>query len=354
MNLQHTNCLDCSAEVTEIKTATQHKRAWLGEDINTDDWLFRVDEPALEEIHSLASNIKDKQNHQSSAPFPEEIITSAELNADQHIPHCRDLFARVKHTIDHGVGFAVIDRLPVDDYPTNVIAEVFWLLGQLIGQPVAQKNNGQMIYDVRDTGQPFGYGVRGSTTSVELNFHTDNAFGKALPEYVGLFCRHPAKTGGISRFCSLYALHDRIEQVQPDALKRLYQPMLYDRQNEHDAGAPPVTLAPYFSWSTDSAGKSRLRTRANTSLVRKGYEVADVTMDKELQDALEVVDQISKEPQFWYEAALEKGQVQYLNNRETGHYRSEFIDHEDATKKRHLFRLWHRNEGHPSYHGNAH
>jgi len=89
----------------------------------------------------------------------------------------------------------------------------------------------------------------------------------------------------------------------------------------------------------------------HTSLVRKGYEVAGISIDEELTIALNTLDQVSAEPQFWYEAALEKGQIQYLNNSEVGHYRSEFIDFEEAHKKRHLYRLWHRETGSVNYHG---
>ena len=85
-----------------------------------------------------------------------------------------------------------------------------------------------------------------SHTSVELNFHTDNAFARMVPDYVGLFCRHPAKSGGVSRFCSLYSVHQRMLEQYPDELARLYQPVLFDRQKEHREGAAPVCLAPYL------------------------------------------------------------------------------------------------------------
>ena len=78
--------------------------------------------------------------------------------------------------------------------------DIYWVLGQLMGQNVAQKWNGTMIYDVTDTGKKFSYGVRGSATKVELMFHTDNAFGINVPDYVGLLCKHPAKSRGLSRF----------------------------------------------------------------------------------------------------------------------------------------------------------
>lgn len=352
MNTQP-NYLDCSHEanspVNPIANQPQNKQIWLASDLVTDDWKVKISDEALAEVHQLAKLI-ESQSLNKTHPGDSSLPT---LPPETDIPHCRKLFARIKDIIDNGVGFAVADKLPTDDYSSDTMSKVFWLLGQLIDQPVSQKHSGQMIYDVRNTGATFGYGVRGSVTNVELNFHTDNAFGRATPDYVGLYCRHPAKEGGISRFCSLYALHDQIAQTNPQALKRLYQPMYYDRQKEHTDNAPPVTWAPYFSWRTDKNGKQRLRTRANASLVRKGYEVAGVKMEAQLQDALDTVDEISRQPQFWFEAALEKGQVQYLNNQETGHYRSEFTDFDDPTKKRHLYRLWHRNEGHWSYDGQS-
>ena len=84
--------------------------------------------------------------------------------------------------------------------------------------------DGTMIYDVTDTGKKYGYGVRGSATNVELVFHTDNAFGISVPDYVGLMCKYPAKQGGLSRFCSLYTVHWRMENKYPNELRRLYQP----------------------------------------------------------------------------------------------------------------------------------
>ncbi len=346
MNSANTHYLDCTHEVTAKPAQLPTDRQWLGAELSTKDWLHPIDSDAMAEIHTLATSVSgiEHDNHDSLD----------QLHPDNYqLTHCRLLFERIKNTIDHGVGFAVADRLPVDDYPTEIMASVFYILGQLVGQTVAQKHSGLMIYNVRDSGTAFGYGVRGSVTNVELNFHTDNAFGQSTPDYVGLFCRHPARQGGVSRFCSLYALHHHIEMASPEALARLYQPMLFDRQKEHAEGDPPVTLAPYFSWYTGRDNHARMRARANTSLVRKGYEVAGVAMDAELAHALDVIDQISRQNIFWYEAALEKGQIQYLNNRETGHYRSEFTDFDDEHKKRHLYRLWNRNEGHRSYHGEA-
>ena len=42
-----------------------------------------------------------------------------------------------------------------------------------LGQVVAQKVNGARFYDVKDTGQALGYGVRRSVTNLGQPFHTD-------------------------------------------------------------------------------------------------------------------------------------------------------------------------------------
>lgn len=327
--------IDCTNEVSSLRESPAGRRAWLASEINASDWLIPVTTDVGQEIASMA-----------------EFITANPLQnlqrrvSDFSLPHCVSAMAKLKTAVDDDVGFAVLDRLPMDDYPLDTLVEVYWLLGQLMGRPVAQKWNGEMIYNVRDTGKAYEYGVRGSHTSVELVFHTDNAFARMVPDYVGLLCRYPAVEGGVSRFCSLYTVHQRMLERYPDELARLYEPMYFDRQKEHARGAPPVCLAPYFSWTGD-----RLNARANSSLVRKGYDVIGEIMDAPLAKALDAIDEVCSSEDIWYEAPIERGQIQYLNNHEVGHYRSEFRDHDDPEKKRHLFRLWHRERGSACYDG---
>ena len=327
--------LDCSDEICEIREPVGDRLLWLAGDINSGDYLVTLNDAAISEIERLAQFFTDN-------PLP---LLQRKLE-DLNLPACRELIGQMKSNLDDGVGFAVLDRLPVDDYPIETLLEVYWILGQCIGRPVAQKWNGEMIYNVSDTGADYAYGTRGSYTSVELNFHTDNAFARMVPDYVGLFCRHPAKSGGVSRFCSLYSVHQRMLEQYPDELARLYQPVLFDRQKEHREGAAPVCLAPYFSWRN-----GRMFARANASLIRKGYEVAGEPMDKTLVRALDAIDEVCASKDLWFEAPLERGQIQYLNNHEVGHYRSAFEDFAEPERKRHLYRLWHREAGSTSYDG---
>ena len=327
--------LDCSNEVTPVRQPGSDRLCWLAPEIGADDYLIEIPAAARAEIAALARYVEDN-------PLP---VLYRRLE-DFALPACRAMMAGLKRILDDGVGFAVLDRLPMDDFDIDTLVQVYWLLGQSIGRPVAQKWDGQMIYHVTDTGAAYEYGTRGSYTSVELVFHTDNAFARMVPDYVGLLCHNPAKQGGVSRFCSLYSVHQRMLELYPEQLVRLYQPMLFDRQKEHREGDAPVCYAPYFSWRNN-----RLFARANSSLVRKGYQVAGESMDDALAAALDAIDEVCAAEDLWYEAPLERGQIQYLNNHEVGHYRSAFEDYDDPERKRHLYRLWHREAGSTAYDG---
>jgi len=220
----------------------------------------------------------------------------------------------------------------------------YWVLGQLVGRTVAQKWDGTMLYDVANTGAAFGYGVRASWTDVELVFHTDNCFSAAMPEIVSLLCFNPAASGGISRFCSIHTVHERLQARHPALLQRLYRPFYYDRQAEHAADAPKVTYAPALAWQD-----GRLIGRLNNHPIRKGHVLAGEPLDAEGADALAALEEVMADEDLWIEFRIERGQLQLLNNLEFVHYRSAFTD--DGQHKRHLARLWIRDKGRRSFDG---
>ena len=66
---------------------------------------------------------------------------------------------------------------------------------------------------------------------------------------------------------------------------------------------------------------------------------------------LAAVQAVFDQPELHVELSFEAGQIQYVNNRATGHARTEFVDHPEPEKKRHLVRLWLRDEGKRGYRG---
>jgi len=311
------------------------ERAWLGADIKPQDCKIALMPAELDELRSVAERMQRN-------PLPTLIRKTSQFKMSL-LPA---FTSRVKERLDSQYGVAVIDALPLDEMDEDTAVALYWILGQFIGRQVAQKWDGTMLYGVRDSGQKYEYGTRGSYTNVELMFHTDNAFGISLPDYVGLLCLHPALTGGVSRFCSLYSIHNKLLKEYPKALRRLYQPMLWDRQAEHEPGGPKVTRAPVFAFD----GR-QLTGRINVSLIRKGYEVANTELDAETSDALGALQAVGDERSLWFELAVERGHIQLLSNTSIVHYRSEFTDDPDPMLKRHLIRTWYRDRGLPTYNG---
>ena len=83
------------------------------------------------------------------------------LRADDFdLPECQDLMAAARRCLDDGPGFVLIDRLPLERWSRDDAKAVYWLLCSMVERPVAQKWDGTMIYDVRDTGKKPGNGVR--------------------------------------------------------------------------------------------------------------------------------------------------------------------------------------------------
>jgi Taurine catabolism dioxygenase TauD, TfdA family len=255
--------------------------------------------------------------------------------------------AAVQQQVTVGAGMALVEGSPIERLSAAEATAVFWLLGRLLSRPVATKWDGTFLYDVTDTGRRFGYGVRGSATNVELSFHTDNAFGVALPDVVGLLCIQPALEGGVNRCCSLYTVHNELLRRQPQLLLRLYQPCYYDRQAEHAPEAPKLLWAPVFRWDGE-----RLSARLTPNLIRRGYELAGEPMDEALIAALAALEDVLAQEALRIEFTLRRGDIQYLNNHWCAHFRSAFTDSEDPALKRHLVRVWYRDWGGPGYDGN--
>jgi hypothetical protein len=85
--------------------------------------------------------------------------------------------------------------------------------------------------------------------------------------------------------------------------------------------------------------------------IRGGYALRGGTMDNETTAAIEAIKDVFADSSLQFQFRLEAGQIQYVANREIGHSRTEFRDHDDAERRRLLIRLWLRNEGAQGYIG---
>jgi len=324
------------ANVKILDRTVDGKKAWVRADLNEEDWLFRLTPECLAEVRAAAAQLR-------ANPRTVEQIDPSTFD----MPACRKLMDSVRTVLDDGVRFAIVDRLPLDEIGDEAGRSVYWILSSMLARPVEQKLTGTMIYDVRDTGKKAaaGSGVRPDQTNMEQYFHNDNSYNTTPPEYVGLLCERPARSGGISHVISFYTVNNELLRTHPEVLPRLYQPFWFDRQKEYLPEEPQVICEPMFSYD------GRLRARLGLFQIQSGYTLQNQPMDEEARAAFAALKEVFAKSELTFDFTLERGQLQYANNRELCHRRTGFEDYEDPAQRRNIVRVWLRNAGERRYQG---
>jgi alpha-ketoglutarate-dependent taurine dioxygenase len=312
-------------------------RAWRREEIGPRDWIVPLSAGCLAELDGVVARLRRD-------PLPTLLLRPDECS----LSACAEAMRRVREKLRSGIGLAVLDRVPVERYSLDENRALMWLFGSLLGRVVPTKWDGTMLYDVKDTGRALAYGVRVSLTNLELRFHTDAAWTDWPPEQVGLYCINPAQSGGVSRFVSLCTVHNELRRRHPDLLPRLYRPYPWDRQAEHAPDEARTARRPIFRLDG-----SHWMACYNERLIHNGAELAGESLDAEGAEALAAMDVVVNAPELCVELLVERGQVQFISNRQFAHSRTEFVDAPEPTLKRHLIRLWTRDEGRRAFHASS-
>jgi hypothetical protein len=317
-------------------TLIEGPSAWVGNNVHPEDYRVELSATCHDEIRRAIDELR-------TYPLPTIVLRPE----DFAMPACREQMAQVRHILQRGVRFAIVDRLPVGEMEAGEATAIYWLLSSMVSRPVAQKLDGTLIYDVLDTGQEAlpGSGVRPDKTNIEIRFHNDNAYNNTPPDYVGLLCLRQAMSGGHSRVISFHATHNALLARHPNELPRLYQPFWFDRQREFHAGESSVFAAPVF----ENSGE--LKARFSVHQINSGYALRGELIDNQGAAAIAAMFDIVEEDGLSIDFDLEPGQIQFVDNRALGHSRTEYLDYPEPECKRHLIRLWMRDHGRRAYPG---
>jgi alpha-ketoglutarate-dependent taurine dioxygenase len=310
--------------------------AWRRTDLRSEDYRVDLSAACLDEIHCLAHAFR-------AGPLPTVVCRPDEFD----LPHCRRAMAKVREILRSGVRFAIVDRLPLAELGDEAATAVYWLLASMVARPVAQSLDGRLVYDVRDTGRQAlpGSGVRPDQTNIDLKFHTDNSYNTTPPECVVLLCLRTAKSGGHSRVASFHTLYNALSARHAEALPRLHRPFWFDRQREFHDGEPEVFAAPVLTAADE------LHARFSAHQIRGGYALKNEPIDNEGAAALAALLDLFDDDSLSADFDLEPGQMQFVDNRVLGHARTQFEDDPEPDRRRHLVRLWLRDQGSRAYPG---
>ena len=238
--------------------------AWTNDALPTDAGVVPVTAACRDEILAMAEILRDN-------PLPMLVLRPDDFD----MPACRAMMVGAREILRDGVGFVLIDRLPVEALEPDAVVALYWLLGNMIEPAAAQKWDGTMKYDVRDTGKKNlpGSGIRSSITNAGQDYHNDNAFNTP-PDYVSLLCLKTAMSGGVSGIVSFQTAHNKLLRRNPDLLARLYEPFCFDRQGEFAPDDP----SRYSRWPVFSYDGERMRVRFSDWIIAGGYDVAAMSV----------------------------------------------------------------------------
>jgi len=306
-------------------------RAWTAGDFSgPPDWVLPFREEARQEFKAAIAHARQRRAE-----------TASLTREDFPLPSFAPTAAEIRRRLHDGCGFVVLRGLAPDDYAEDEVRLLYAGLGTHLGTILPQNLRGDMLYSVRDEGirveAEYGRtGVRFSKSSAAFDFHTDSPSRVAgnTPDAIGLLVLRTAKAGGDSALVSGYALHNILRERRPDILERLYQPFWVDRRAELPPGEEPVLPVPVFAFD------GRLTLRYLRFNITKGQEWKGEPLTTADLEALDVFEEVMRQPDVAARIPLERGDIQLISNTFLLHSRTSYEDYAEPDLKRHYLRLW--------------
>jgi hypothetical protein len=279
-------------------------------------------------VHELDGGVRTELAHLLEAieagqdgPAVEKAIQSSLADATE-----RTLLA-----LTRGPGLILVRGLPTEGRSREAVAKLYATWGRALGSPQPQNLDGDLLTDVRDTGEdPTNRDVRLYRTRAEQDFHTDGA------DVIGLLCLQGAKSGGESRIVSSVRVYQVVREQRPDLAPLLFEPWFCHLPGGRARGLPEALPRPIVT--LDGA---KLETFYIGWYIRNAQLVESVPKLTEAQrELLELYERIANDPALYLDMHFRPGDVQWLRNAFVLHKRTEYEDHAESHRKRHLLRLW--------------
>ncbi|MAN79844.1 MAG: hypothetical protein CMM77_06155 [Rhodospirillaceae bacterium] len=304
-------------------TPVTEKSAWTAAELAGDaNWTRRLNAEEIAALEQVTADLAGRGR--GAQQFGREDIDSPVLTA---------LADWAVEELENGRGCVLLKGLEIERYDRPRIEAMYWALTVLMGQPMHQNPDGDLIGEVTDKGLDYNDPlIRGYKTRQKLYFHCDGL------DMVSLFCLQPSMSGGESQIASSMAVYNEILMTRPEYLPVLYEGFHFNLRGEGKAGEThPVTRhkVPVYSWCD-----GRLSCRYLRKAIIEGQEFVGEPISDLARDALDYIQELCVSDRFRYDMTFEQGDIQILNNYVTLHSRAAFEDWPDGTRKRNLLRIW--------------
>jgi hypothetical protein len=230
----------------------------------------------------------------------------------------------------YGRGFLLLRGLPRERYSVDDTARIYIGLGAHIGHLIPQSYQGELLGHVIDVSD-IEAEARGYHASGAQGMHTDNC------DIVSLLCVRAARAGGVSRFVSAAAVHNRLLEERSDLVEALYGKYVFRRMERDAEFGDGALVREVVIFSRESGEFS---CNVSGSYPRRAVAAGDAVMTARQSEALDALKRIAASPEFYLDMTIGEGDIQFLNNRVLLHGRTGYADWSEVAQRRHLMRLW--------------
>ncbi|KAJ2936625.1 hypothetical protein H1R20_g468, partial [Candolleomyces eurysporus] len=295
---------------------------WEGKDWTDEaQWTYQLSDAQLEEIDAALKyfhGLEKPLGHVNQDNFP--------------LPKLGPILKDLSRELHTGRGFFVLRTIPVDSYSREDVIIVYAGVSSYVGNSrgVQDRDNGVIahIKDLTETHPAKTIGAPAYTTDKQV-FHTDAG------DIISLFALETAAEGGTSRISSSWKVYNDLAKSRPDLIKTLSEPWPFDGFGRD----PSYKLRPLL-FSEDGKVIIQYARRLFTGFLGLPRSTDIPPITEAQAEALDTIHFLAEK----YNLGLnfQKGDIQYINNLSIFHARDAFTD--TTEKKRHLLRLWLRNE----------
>lgn len=252
------------------------------------------------------------------------------INLMESVSGLRKQAQEIQESLESDSGLIWMEGVS-EDILQNNSSKWFLAFSQMIGTPISQSTQGELIFNVRDE----AYGkqdnrTRGPNTNRRLGFHTDRC------DVIGFLCLQPAKVGGENQVVSSPEIEKIISQERPDLLQILRKPFPYKRHVVDSENELSFCEQPIFSMCEGFFACSYLRVLID----RADADPDCPSLTCNQKEALDYLDSVTARETLQAHFTLKRGDLLFLNNWTTLHRRTAFEDFKQKNKRRHLLRVW--------------
>ena len=175
--------------------------AWIGEEIRRipNTWRWRLSAAEVAELEGAARAFLLR--HGEFAELAPETFP---------LPTLQPKLESLSETLLHGIGFELIQGLPIDRIGTELASTIFCGIGAHLGRARSQNAAGDLLGHVRDIGADSrDPNIRIYQTRERQTFHTDSS------DVVGLLCLNEAREGGDSLLVSAVTMYNVLRREWP-------------------------------------------------------------------------------------------------------------------------------------------